>query len=231
MYIIYIKNYKKRIAIVSIITFIWLIIFLVTSLFFRNHFFVNMTVDDYLYFSHPLEYQIESIYINKDIDNISIEASHNFNKPMSQKFSTYKSLKGGLSFIYPSVFELNEQDFQDTEILYHIYFKNKSKNIHGFIQTWNLPYELESFLKNSVSLYQENFIDVLQKSITVNSLPGFYLSYIVKTLEGEKIKVSEVFLHKDGKMYRLSYFSPLDLWSKEESEVFWHMVNSFEVLE
>ncbi|HHX17514.1 MAG TPA: hypothetical protein GX727_01485 [Clostridium sp.] len=231
MYIIYIKNYKRRIAIASIITSLWLIIFLVISLLLKNNFFVNVTVDNYLNFSCPLEYEIENIYINKNIKDISIEASNNLSKPIAENFSTYQTLKGGLSFKYPSVFELKEMDFQDSEVLYHISFINKTKNIHGFIQTWNLPYELESFLKNSISLSQGNDTDVLQNPITVNNLPGFYLSYTVDTSEGQKFKASEVFLKKNNKMYRLSYFAPLDLWDKKESEIFWHMVNSFKVLE
>lgn len=190
-----------------------------------------MTVDNYLYFSYPLEYQVENIYINKNINDIPIETSHNFDKPVTQNFSTHKSLKGGLSFTYPSIFELNEQDYQDSEVLYHISFKDKTKDIHGFVQTWNLPYELESFLKNSISIYQEKSKDVLLKQITVNNLPGFYLSYVIDTLEGKNLRVSEVFLKKNKKMYRLSYFVPLDLWNKKESEIFWHMVNSFNILD
>ncbi|MDQ2085026.1 hypothetical protein RBH29_01060 [Herbivorax sp. ANBcel31] len=227
MYIIYIKHYKRRIAIASTITFLWLIIFLVTSLFFNNSFFIDMIVDEYISFSHPVEYQIENIYINKDIDDISIETSHNFNKPITQNFSTHKSLKGELTFSYPSAFELNEQDFHDSEVLYHISFKNK--NIHGFIQTWNLPYELDDFLKKSNSLSQQEYADFLKKPVTVNDIPGFYLSYTISTMEGKNIKGSEIFLKKNDKMYRISYFVPIELWDEKEAKIFWHIVDSFKV--
>ncbi|TYQ12954.1 UNVERIFIED_CONTAM: hypothetical protein Cloal_3996 [Acetivibrio alkalicellulosi] len=227
MYIIYIKNYKRRIMLLSFIVLFWIFIFLISSLILNDHLFVNATVDNHLSFSYPIEYSIDNIFINKNIGDLSIETSHSLKKPLPEEFSTHKSLNGGFSFSYPSIFELSEQNFHDTQVLYHISFRNKSSQIHGFIQAWSFDHELDDFLKNSLSLSDQKYNYFNQKAITVNNLPGYYWNYSVPTLDNKNIIGSEVFLKHNEKMYRLSYFVPEDLWNKKESEIFWHMVNSF----
>ncbi|GAE89161.1 membrane-associated protein [Acetivibrio straminisolvens JCM 21531] len=47
------------------------------------------------------------------------------------------------------------------------------------------------------------------------------------THDNKSYKGNEVFLKKDDKMYRISYFVPERLWSKNESKLFESIVSSF----
>ncbi|MFZ5988280.1 MAG: PsbP-related protein [Bacillota bacterium] len=227
LYIVYIQNYKKRLLYLSIIIMLWIIMFFIASFLFGNSLAMNLTIDNYLSFSYPMKYDVDNIYINETLENTSIQASHSLKKSITQKFSTYKSIKGQFGFSYPSAFDLNEQEFEGTEILYHVGLKDKSRPVQGFVQVWNLPYDLDEFLQKSKSMSDLKFKYFKSKAITVNNIPGFYWDYSISTHEGKSFKGSEVFLKKDEKMYRISYFVPEDLWNKSESEVFWNIVGSF----
>ncbi|WP_265443037.1 PsbP-related protein [Acetivibrio straminisolvens] len=227
MYIIYIRNYKKRLVYLSIIIGLWILLFFLTELFFSNSLTTNITIENYLSFSCPAKYDIDNVYVNESVKGNLIETGSNFKKPRAEEFSTYKSIEGGFSFKYPSAFLLDEQEFEGTEILYHVGFKDRSNTSHGFVQVWNLPYDLNEFLSKSKSTSEQQYKQFEEKAVTVNSIPGILWDYTVITHDNKSYKGNEVFLKKDDKMYRISYFVPERLWSKNESKLFESIVSSF----
>jgi len=76
---------------------------------------MKVTIENYLSFSCPVKYDIDSVYVNEKIKESSIETANNFKKPRAEKFSTYESIEGGFSFKYPSAFSLNEEEFEGSE--------------------------------------------------------------------------------------------------------------------
>ena len=227
MYIIYVRSYKKKLVCLSIIIGFWVLMFLLTELFLNQSLNVNVTIENYLSFSCPAEYDIDNVYVNEIIKGSLIETGKIFKRPRTEEFSTYESIEGGFSFKYPSAFLLNEQEFEGTEILYHVGFKNRSNTSHGFVQVWNLPYDLNEFLSKSKSISGQKYKEFKEKEVTVNSIPGIFWNYIVITQDNKSFKGNEVFLKKDDKMYRISYFVPEDLWDKKESKLFESIVFSF----
>lgn len=227
MYIIIIRQFKKKILVFALLLLMFFLSFYMVDLFVTRIMVLNITINDYLTFSFPLKYQIGGIYVNNQLDNVDPVVNYTYKKPKTIRFSNYKSLKGKFSFNYPSAFTLDEKNFSGSDILYHIDFYNKGENTHGFIQVWNQPYSLEEFLKNSKETSQLNFIEFASKDLLINNNPGYYWDYAVKTDEGSQFKGSEVFFKKDNLMYRISYFTPLDKWNRKHLETFWHIVKSF----
>lgn len=227
MYIIYVKNYKKKLIYLSVIVLLWIGMFLTARVFIDHTFAYKLTINDHLTFSYPMKYTLEDILVNESIHSSTIEANYNLIQNITQKFSTYKSMEGKFSFDYPSAFELKEQSFNSVEILYHIGFRDKNRPIHGFVQVWNMPYSLEEFLEKSKSTSTQNFTDFTSQSVTVDNSPGIFWNYSILTNENESYKGLEVFWKKDNKMYRISYFVPGNLWDNKEYETFWDIVKSF----
>ncbi|WP_010247463.1 PsbP-related protein [Acetivibrio cellulolyticus] len=227
MYIIYVKNYKKKIMYLSLIILLWIAMFMAASMLIGQTFAYNLTINDYLTFSCPTKYTIEDIFINQNIQANTIEANYNISQNIAQKFSTYKSMEGQFSFDYPTAFELKEQDFNSAEILYHIGFRDKNRPIHGFVQVWNMPYSLDEFLAKSKSTSTQNYLNFNSQSVTVDNSPAIFWNYSILTNDNINYRGLEVFWKKDNKMYRISYFVPGNLWSDKEYETFWSIVKSF----
>lgn len=225
--VIYISNYRKKIILFTSVLIFWVAMFLLSSFFFHNSLVFNVTIDNSFKFSYPLDLKIDNIFINESINNGIISANTTFRKPFAENFSTYTSLKGKFSFDYPSAFDLNQKSFPGSDILYHIDFHNSSQNAHGFVQVWNLPYPLEVFLDKSKQASLQTFEYFGSKEIKVNNMPGYFWDYSVIGSDGKYYKGSEVFLKKDEKMYRISYFVPKENWSNAQSDQFWNIVNSF----
>ena len=227
MYVIYIRDYKRKLIYLFLIVLLWAAMFLAASIFIGQTFAYNLTINDYLTFSYPLKYTIEDIFINENIQSNTIEANYNIAHHIPQKFSTYKSIEGKFSFDYPTAFELKEEYFSGAEILYHIGFKDKDKPIHGFVQVWNLPYSLEDFLEKSKKASIQDFISFTSQPITVDNSKGVFWKYSILTDDNMNYRGLEVFWKKDDKMYRISYFIPGNLWDEKEYETFLKIVKSF----
>lgn len=227
MYIIYINNYKRKLIYLSVIVCLWIGMFLTAKIFIDHTFAYNLTINNQLSFSYPMKYTLEDILVNESIQSSTIEANYNLIQNITQKFSTYKSMEGKFSFDYPSAFELKEQDFNSAEILYHIGFRDKNRPIHGFVQVWNMPYSLEEFLEKSKSTSTQSFTNFTSQSVTVDNNPGIVWNYSILTNENTSYTGLEAFWKKDGKMYRISYFAPRNLWDNKEYDTFWNIVKSF----
>lgn len=229
MYIIFIRNFRKRLFYLSVIFLLWIVLFILSEVFLNTGLITNVIIDNSFSFSYPFKYDIDSIYINDSVSDSSIQTSNTLLKPISKRFSTYNSVEGEFSFKYPSVFYLNEQKIEGSEILYHIGFKDKENIKQGFVQLWRLPYDLNEFLQNSLSYSDQQYKQFDSKTITVNGIPGVYWDYSIITEDNRTYKGSEVFLKKEDKMYRISYFVPENLWDKKEKNLFEKMVYSFKV--
>lgn len=226
MYIIYVRNYKRRLIYLLAIVLLWSVMFYLSGSFLNNSLIMNLTINNYLSFSYPLKYTVDNIYVTSGIDNDIIQTSLSFKKPATREFSDYKSVKGNFSFSYPSIFELSEKEFEGAEILYHIDFTDKSKDVHGLVQVWSLQDSLGDFLDSSKSLSKQDFKYFNSKEITVNENKGYLWDYVVAA-KADNYKALEVFLEKDDRMYRISYFVPEKKWDKTHEEIFWNIVKSF----
>ncbi|MCX7921267.1 MAG: hypothetical protein N3B21_04485 [Clostridia bacterium] len=230
MYVIYIRNYKKKVIFLSALCILCSFIFFLYIFDISNKLAFNVSINNHLTFSYPFSYEIDNVYISQQVSIDSIETGFALSRPLAQKFSNYESLKGKFSFKYPSIFTLSTQDFSGSEILYHIDFKNKTQNtIHGFVQVWNLPYSLKEFLeksqKSSPSLYK-NF---KSSKVRINNIPGYLWDYTILTSDRKNYRCVEVFLQRSNLMYRISYFSPESLWNKAQSDTFWSIAKSFKL--
>ncbi len=227
MYIIYVKNYKKRLCLFLLVLALWIVLFFLSGFILENSLLFNVTINDCLEFSYPVAFDVNNIYVNDKLPLDTVQTSSSFKKALRENFSSYKNLNGRFSFSYPSAFVLNQENFSGGEILYHIDFHDKTAIHRGFVQVWDLPYPLEEFLENSKSASLQTFKYFSSKKITVNGLEGYFWDYSSSGGNGKYYKSSEVFLKKGQRMYRISYFVPEDLWNDEQEKIFWHMVSSF----
>ncbi len=188
---------------------------------------MKLTINDNLTFSLPIEFKVDNIFINEQNSDLAIETSVPFIKPKTEKFSTFSSIKGKFEFNYPTDFILSEKEFLGNEILYHIDLTSSSS--HGFIQVWNLSEPIETFLDNAKSTSQLNFKNFIDKPVTINGVNGIIWDYSFTNKANITFKACELFLQKDAKLYRISYFMPQSSWNKQQKKVFMDIVNSFEI--
>lgn len=224
MQVFFVRSYKKKIPYILLML---ILLYVVTLL--APDVCVNMTINNQLTFLCPTKYTIGDILINESLRKNTIEANYSMAGYVAQRFSTYTSMKGQFTFDYPTAFELSEENFNGAEVLYHIGFNDKNRPVHGFIQVWNMPYLLESFLEQSKSTSIQNYTSFTSQPIMVDNNEGILWRYNVVTQE--EYCGLEVFWKTKGKMYRISYFLPLRLWSEDEYNTFLHIVKSFKVLE
>jgi hypothetical protein len=227
LHIIIITNYRKKLFLSLSVIGLWVIMFLLSSFLLNNSFILKVTINNKLTFSYPLSYEVEDIFINESAGNSAVEANWQFKKPVPHKFSDFLSQDGRFSFSYPDSYELSQQYFAGSEILYHIDFHDKSDAVHGFVQVWNMSYDLKDFLNTSKSNSQADYKSFDMKSISVNGNPGYLWDYSLYTKDGSAYKGMEVFFKKENLMYRISYFVPEKAWDKAKLKVFWNIVNSF----
>lgn len=229
MRIIIITNYKRKAFLLASIIFFQVLMFYTGNYLLKNSLLLNITIDNCMEFSYPLDMEIEDILISENAGDGSIQSSAPFTRPVARQFANYKSLQGKFSFDYPSAFVLVPQEFSGTDILYHIDFHSKADSDRGFVQVWNMPGPLDKFLESARETSQQTYGYFKSGSIKVNGVPGYYWDYSVLA-DGIYYKGSEVFLKKEGRMYRISYFVPEADWNEQHSELFGNIVKSFKIL-
>mgnify|MGYP000891194929 CR=1 FL=1 len=229
MIVVFYKDMKRKMVASLIVVFLWASIYYGSGLVFQKIFVFNLTIGNLFTFSCPPSFEVHSVFVNHEVDD-AITVSSNIIEPESYKFSTYSSLKGKFTFKYPSIFALSEQEFPGSEILYHIDFNDAQNITHGLVQVWNLPYSLTDFLnksKETSTLHFKNFESIQAK---VDDKDGYLWDYIISTNDDNiYYKALEYFFEKDGRIYRISMFSPESQWSKYKESIFWKMVKSFRV--
>jgi hypothetical protein len=229
--VIFVSNYKKKMFIFILIVLLWISVFFISDHIYYNSLVLNVTIDGYMSFSHPLAIELDDIYINKNYytnpEGIAVETSSYFKKPLKLEFESYESAEGKFSFNYPSSFILSINDFPGSDILYHVGFHSKDKVSQGFVQVWNMPYSIEEFLTSSKENSLQSYKYFSSKPVFIDNMPGYYWDYAVLGSDGEYHKGNEVFFKKDSLMYRLSYFVPENQWDNSQYKIFWSMVKSF----
>lgn len=225
MYLILVTNYRKKLLLFFSLLLLWVLILAGTGLLIDETVKYTVTINSNLSFSYPATYTIANIYSKNDNSAPYLQASNSIYK----SFIDFKSPEEGFEFSYPSIFEINKQNFPGSEILYHIDFRNKQdKTKGGFVQVWSLPYSLEKFLENSKQSAMVDFINFNSKKIKVNNLDGYFWEYTVKNAS-ENYKALEVFLSKNSRLYRISYFMPEKKYNNDEYEMFWKIVKSLKI--
>ncbi|WP_024834094.1 hypothetical protein [Ruminiclostridium josui] len=215
---------KKLILMIAFILFSIGIIYCVCISFYGNSYY-TIAVNSQISFSYPLDFSIKNVYASDPASAPYIQA----NNSKYKSFIDYKSPEDKFHFSYPSNFKLYQQAFPGSEILYHVDFQNKNDNFFtGFVQVWNLPYELSKFLEESKENSLSDFINFNSKEIEVNKMKGYFWEYTVKS-SNENYKTLEVFLSKDSRMYRISFYLPEKNYTDEDYDMFWKMVNSIKV--
>ena len=229
MHIIIVTNYRRKTFLLASIIFFQVLMFFTGDFLLKNSLLLNITIDNCMEFSYPLDIMIDDIFVSEQAGDGSVQSSLPFSRPVARQFSNYKSLEGKFSFDYPSAFLLVPQELSGADILYHIDFHSKSDVDHGFVQVWSMPGSLDEFLKNARKTSQQTYGYFKSGSIRVNSIPGYYWDYSVLA-DGSYYKGNEVFLKKDGRMYRISYFVPEADWNGQRLELFKNIVKSFKIL-
>jgi hypothetical protein len=229
--IVFISSYKKKMLILILILSLWISMFFISDYFYNNSLVLNVIINRYISFSHPLAFELDNIYINENYDTgpegIAVETSGFFKKPRELKFKSYESAEGKFSFKYPSSFILSLKEFPGSDILYHVGFHSKDNVSQGFVQVWNMPYSIEEFLTSSKENSLQTYKYFTSKPVLIDNIPGYHWDYAVLSDDGKYHKGNEVFFKKDSLMYRLSYFTPENLWNNSQSRIFWSMVKSF----
>lgn len=225
MFSLFHANQRKKL--VMLIAFIVFTVGIISffRIFFKENSYYTITVNSQISFSYPIDFSIKNVYASDPASAPYIQASNSKYK----SFIDYKSPEDKFHFSYPSNFKLYQQAFPGSEILYHVDFQNKNDNAFtGFVQVWNLPYELSKFLEESKANSLTDFINFKSKEIQINKMKGYFWEYTVKSSK-ENYKTLEVFLSKDSRLYRISFYIPETEYTNEDLDMFWKMVNSMKV--
>jgi len=228
MHVVIIKNIKQKAVSVILLLCLWATMITITDFMSSNPTLLNVSLNDNINFSYPMNMIIENIFVNEKIGNSGVKTVSLFSTPPVEMLKSFDAKGLGLSFSFPSAFQMTEQSFLGNEILYHVDFNNKSKEVYGFIQVWNLETPLKDFLINSKKTALSTFLNFKMSEIKVNNLDGYLWDYIAVN-DGKSIKALEAFLQKDGKMYRVSYFVPEKFFNKEQEKTFMNILNSIKV--
>lgn len=229
MRIIILTNYRKKLIYMTIIILLWLFLFNLGSKIIENEMLLHITVGSSFEFSYPQNITVKNIFVKNVAADQSVVYSFFPSYTRTDQFQKYKSIDGNISFDYPSAFIINEKTFTGGEILYHIDFYDNKNVVHGFVQVWTLSGDLGTFLKKSMDSSQNKYKYFTSEIIEINDLKGYSWDYSV-SVDGHYYKGMEIFLSKDGRMYRMSYFLPEDKWDEKQFRQFWKMAKSMKVI-
>lgn len=227
LHVIFIKNYKKTLFRTCILILAWFALFILLNFILSKNMNYRLTINNCLTFSCPADFKVENVFVNEITKDETIETGLPFIKPRTDTFKSFISEKGKFGFDYPSIFNINEREFSGSDILYHIEFKSDYSN--GFVQVWNLPYPLPEFLDKAKSTSQLDYQYFSSKPVKANNIDGYIWDYSIIDKHGKQIKCNEVFLQKNDKLYRISYFLPEESWNNYEKKLFSDIVNSLKI--
>jgi hypothetical protein len=159
--------------------------------------------------------------------------SRGYQKAERQVLKKYQALDGKLEFALPETWTTMEEAFNGGEIEYNLYFQSPDKNIHGFVQTWNIDKPLKQFVEES----KESAVGVVDfkyyriKEIMVDNKKGYLLDYSRRTDQDEYIKAYEAFLQGyDGRIARVSFFVNEKNWRPQYLILFNRIIRSFVIM-
>jgi hypothetical protein len=229
MRIIVLTNYRKKLKCVAFILLLWLLLFNLGSYVIENELLRHITVDSSFEFSYPHNITVKNVFAKNTSADQSVIYSFLSLYTRTGQFLKYKSIDGNISFDYPSAFVISEKTFTGGEILYHIDFHDNQNIVHGFVQVWTLSEDLGTFLKKSLDSSQNEYKYFISELVEINDLKGYSWDYSV-AVDGLYYKGMEIFLSKEGRMYRMSYFLPENKWDDKQSRQFWKMAKSMKVI-
>jgi hypothetical protein len=230
MKIFIVRNFKKKLLVFISIMFMWIVLSIVCLNLINNSLYLDVSINNDFEFRHSMSLDINNIYAQDNTMN-NLVVSTKSATPLVQSLSEYLEEEGNIRFDYPGILILDKKKFPGSDINLHIDFQKKNNPaFHGFIQEWNMQQPLQDFLTKSKLQSTQNFKTFKSEPVTINGIDGFRWDYVVELQNGESIRAAEVFLKKDSKMYRISYFVPEKNWNSSEQSIFNDIVNSFKVL-
>lgn len=225
MQIVIVTNYRNRLIWLAAMIAAWLLFFNLGSYIIENEVLLHITVESSFEFSYPYSITVDNVLAKDTLPQQNVIASFFPSQPRISQFINYKSIEGNFGFTYPSAFEINEKTFTGGEILYHIYFHDNQNVAHGFLQVWNFSEDLGTFLEKSKDSSQQEYKYFISNTIEINNMNGYLWDYVV-AVGNNYYKGMEIFLKKEGRMYRMSYFIPESKWDDKQSRLFWKMAKS-----
>lgn len=229
MRIIVLTNCRKKLKYLAFITLSWLLLFNLGSYIIENEMLLHITVGSSFEFSYPYSITVKNVFVKNASSEQSVIYSFFPSYTSTSQFLKYKSIDGNISFDYPSAFIISEKTFTGGEIQYHFDFHDNQNIVHGFVQVWTLSEDLGTFLKKSMDSSQNEYKYFVSKLIEINDLKGYSWDYSV-AVGDHYYKGMEIFLSKEGRMYRMGYYLPEDRWDDKQSMQFWKMAKSMKVI-
>lgn len=225
MQIVFVKNYKNKLRWLAVIIAVWLLFFNLGSYIIENELLLHISVDSSFEFSYPYSINLNNVLSKDTLQSQNVITSFFPSHPRISQFINYESAEGNFSFVYPSAFIINEKTFAGGEILYHIDFHDNQNVAHGFVQVWNFTEDLGTFLEKSKDSSQQEYKYFFSNIIEINKMKGFSWDYSV-AVGNNYYRGMEIFLMKEGRMYRMSYFVPENKWDEKQFKLFWKMAKS-----
>lgn len=229
MRIVILTNYRNKLKCLAVITLVWLLLFNLGSYIIENEMLLHITVGSSFEFSYPYSITVKNVFVKNAAAEQNVICSYFPLYTRTDQFLKYKSIDGNISFDYPSAFVIDEKTFEGGEILYHIDFHDNQNIVHGFVQVWTLSEDLGTFLKKSKDSSQNEYKYFISELIEINDLKGYSWDYSV-AVGDIYYKGMEVFLTKEGRMYRMGYYLPENKWDDKQSRQFWKMAKSLKVI-
>lgn len=155
-----------------------------------------------------------------------------YQKAERQVLKKYQALDGKFQYSLPADWTTMEEPFSGGEIIYNNFFMSKDKNIHGFVQVWDINKPLKQFIeeskKSAVGVIDFKYYRV--KEMTVNNYKGYLLDYSRKSNQDKYIKSYEIFIEGyNGRIYRVSFFVDEQNWKPQYLILFNRIANSFAI--
>ncbi len=222
-------NCRNKLKQLAVITLFWLLLFNLGSYIIENELLLHITIGSSFEFSYPYNITVKNVFVQNNVGDQNVICSFSPSRTRTAQFIKYKSIDGNISFDYPSAFVISEKTFSGSEIQYHIDFNDNQNIVHGFVQIWTLSEDLGTFLKKSKDTSQNIYKYFISKHIEINDLKGYSWDYSV-AVGDQYYKGMEIFLTKDGRMYRMGYYLPEDNWDDKHSRQFWKMAKSLKVI-
>ncbi|AAO34896.1 hypothetical protein K144313037_00790 [Clostridium tetani] len=140
----------------------------------------------------------------------------------------YKALNGEIEYGLPEDWMTEEKKFEESEIIYHNEFQSMDLKVHGFIQIWDINYNIKEFLENSkaISEKQNKISDYVMENIKINNNLTYSINYTICNNQDKFFRCYEYFLNKDNKIIRFSFFVQEDKFKENMPTIFKNIVST-----
>ncbi|BDR63146.1 hypothetical protein DP145_02040 [Clostridium tetani] len=140
----------------------------------------------------------------------------------------YKALNGEIEYGLPEDWMTEEKKFEESEIIYHNEFQSMDLKVHGFIQIWDINYNIKEFLENSkaISEKQNKISDYVMENIKINNNLTYSINYTICNNQDKFFRCYEYFLSKDNKIIRFSFFVQEDKFKENMPTIFKNIVST-----